>query len=57
MIQIQMKQFNMEHVTIINLPNKYKKLIPDEGYMLKKGEQLYSEAVVKSTKGWSAVKI
>jgi len=47
----------MEHVTIINLPNKYKKLIPDEGYMLKRGEQLFSEAVVKSTKGWSVIKI
>jgi hypothetical protein len=47
----------MEHVTIINLPNKYKKLIPDEGYMLKRGEQLYSEAVVKSLRGWSITKI
>ena len=47
----------MEHVTIIELKDDYKKLIPDEGYMLKRGEQVYSEAVVKSTKGWSVVKI
>lgn len=47
----------MEHVTIIELKDDYKKLIPDEGYMLKRDEQLYSEAVVKSLRGWSVIKI
>ena len=32
-------------------------VIPDEGYMLKRDEQLYSEAVVKSLRGWSVIKI
>lgn len=47
----------MEHITIIDMPNGYKKLIPDEGYVLKHGNNTYSEAVVKSTTGWSAIKI
>lgn len=47
----------MKHVTITELGNGYKRLVPDEGYMLKNGEQTYSEAVVKSLKGWSVVKI
>lgn len=47
----------MEHVTITELENGYKKLNPDKGYMLKNGEQLYSEAIVKSLRDWSVVKI
>ena len=47
----------MEHITIIDLGNGYKKLIPDEGYLLKRGNNLYEEAVVKNTNGWIAVPI
>lgn len=47
----------MEHITITDMPNGYKKLIPDEGYILKKGNNYYTEAVVKNTTDWSAVPI
>lgn len=47
----------MEHVTIINLPNKYKKLIPDEGYILVKNDNLYTVAIVKSLRGWDVKQI
>ena len=47
----------MEHITITDMPNGYKKLIPDEGYILKFRNNYYTEAVVKSTTGWSAVPI
>lgn len=47
----------MEHITVIDMPNGYKKLIPDDGYMLKRGNNYYTIAVVKNTTGWSAVPI
>ena len=45
----------MANITIKNLSDGYKKLIPDDGYLLKYKDYTYSEAVVKNTLGWSAV--
>lgn len=47
----------MEHITVIDMPNGYKKLTPDQGYILKFMDNTYSEAIVKNTNGWSAVLI
>lgn len=47
----------MEHIKVIELSNNFKKLIPDKGYILKYNETTYSEAIVKNTNGWKAIKI
>lgn len=47
----------MEHIKIIDLKNGYFKLIPEKGYILTDGHNTFTSAVVKSTAGWSAIKI
>ena len=45
----------MEHITVIELGNGYKKLTPDSGYYLKYKDRIYSEAIVKDTVYWNTV--
>ena len=49
----------MEHITVTELSSGYKKLTPDNGYMLRfeTSNILHSEAYVHETKGWAAVKV
>lgn len=49
----------MEHVTITDLGNGYKKLVPDECYLLKEknGERTYTEAVTKKPENFVAIAI
>lgn len=49
----------MEHIIVTDLDNGYKKLVPEEGYRLlnKYTQAYYTEAIVKNTKPYVAVKI
>lgn len=49
----------MEHIIVKTLKNGYKKLTPEDGYILynKKDRKYYSEAVVKSTTDYIAVEL
>lgn len=49
----------MEHITVIELSDGYKKLVAEDGYRLYNtiNKQYYSEAVIKNCKGFVAVKI
>lgn len=47
----------MEHIIVKDLHNGYYKLTPEKGYILTDGHNTFTSAVVKSTAGWSAVKI
>lgn len=48
----------MKHIIITDLGGGYMRLTPQKGYRLLNtvDKKYYSEAVVKSTKGWTAVK-
>lgn len=47
----------MEHIIITEIGNGYKRLTPEQGYILKFRGNYYTEAEVKNVTGWSAVPI
>jgi len=48
----------MNNINITKLPNGMYKLTPKQGYILIDEQgQTYSEAVVKNTRGWKAIKV
>lgn len=48
----------MEHIVITEMRNGYKRLVPEDGYLLfnKYTRQFYSEAVVKNVTPYVAVR-